>query len=202
MLRLQPMQVKFTAQQSLDLTVVEHEVPISHYLRQPKRLVNALVDRNQIEYVSERLFCLKMRPINFLHFTLQPTVEMEVWAEADGTLHIQSTGCEIRGIDYINKRFHLDLVGKLVPTAAIGKAHLNGLADLTVQVDLPPALWFTPRPILEAAGNSLLKSVLLTVKQRLGHQLIVDYSQWAKTESDRSTERAISNNGQKTVETT
>jgi Protein of unknown function (DUF1997) len=196
------MQVKFTAQQSLNLTVAEHGVPISHYLRQPKRLVNALVDRSQIEYVSERLFCLKMRPISFLHFTLQPTVEMEVWAEADGTLHIQSTGCEIRGIDYINQRFHLDLVGKLIPTAATGKAHLNGLADLTVQVDLPPALWFTPRPILEAAGTSLLKSVLLTVKQRLGHQLIVDYSQWAQTESDQSADRPIPSAGQKTVETT
>jgi Protein of unknown function (DUF1997) len=186
------MQVTFTAQQSLDLTVAEHGVPIAHYLRQPKRLVNALVDRSQIEYVSERIFCLKMRPISFLHFTLQPTVKMEVWSEADGTLHIQSTGCEIRGIDYINQRFHLDLVGKLIPTAATGKAHLNGLADLKVQVDLPPALWITPRPILEAAGNSLLKSVLLTVKQRLGHQLIVDYSQWAQAEFGQLSDRTVS----------
>jgi hypothetical protein len=196
------MQVKFTAQQSLDLTVAEHGVPVSHYLRQPQRLVNALVDRSQIEYLSDRLFGLKMRPISFLHFTLQPTVEMEVWAEADGTLHIQSKGCEIRGIDYINQRFHLDLVGKLTPTAAEGKAHLSGLADLKVQVDLPPALWFTPRPILEAAGNSLLKSVLLTVKQRLSHQLIVDYSQWAHTESGRSMDLTIAQTSQKPVETT
>jgi Protein of unknown function (DUF1997) len=180
------MQVKFVANQSLDLTVAEHGVPISHYLRQPQRLVKALVDPSQIESLSDKLFCLKMRPINFLHFTLQPTVEMQVWAESDGTLHIQSTACKIRGIDYINQRFHLDLVGKLVPTAAAGKAHLNGRADLTVQVDLPPALWFTPRPILEAAGNSLLKSVLMTVKQRLSHQLLVDYSQWAQTQTATS----------------
>jgi Protein of unknown function (DUF1997) len=193
------MQVKFTAQQSLDLTVAEHGVPIAHYLRQPRRLVNALVDRNQIEYVSDRLFCLKMRPISFLHFTLQPTVEMQVWSEADGTLHIQSTGCEIRGIDYINQRFHLDLVGKLIPTAAVGKAHLCGLAELAVQVDLPPALMFTPRPILEAAGNSLLKSVLLTVKQRLSHQLLIDYSQWAQAESDQYSEQVIPSSGQKMV---
>jgi hypothetical protein len=177
------MQVKFVANQSLDLTVAEHGVPICHYLRQPQRLVKALVDPSQIESLSDRLFCLKMRPLNFLHFTLQPTVEMQVWAESDGTLHIQSTACEIRGIEYINQRFHLDLVGKLVPTAAGGKTHLNGRADLSVQVDLPPALWFTPSPILEAAGNSLLKSVLLTVKQRLSHQLLVDYSQWAQVQT-------------------
>jgi hypothetical protein len=177
------MQVKFVAHQSLDLTVAEHGIPISHYLRQPQRLVKALVDSSQIESLSDKLFCLKMRPINFLHFTLQPTVQMQVWAESDGTLHIQSTGCEMRGIDYINQRFHLDLVGKLAPTSIGGRAQLNGRADLAVQVDLPPALWFTPQPILEAAGNSLLKSVLMTVKQRLSHQLLVDYSQWAQTQS-------------------
>jgi Protein of unknown function (DUF1997) len=193
------MQVKFVAYQTLDLTVAEHGVPISHYLRQPQRLVKALVDHSQIEYLSDKLFCLKMRPINFLHFTLQPTVEMQVWAESDGTLHIQSTGCEIRGIDYINQRFHLDLIGKLIPTSIGNKAQLNGRADLTVQVDLPPALWFTPKPILEAAGNSLLKSVLMTVKQRLSHQLLVDYSQWAQTQSSIS-DGTMQQNMQKNVQ--
>jgi hypothetical protein len=174
------MQAEFIAHQSLGLTVAEHGVPISHYLRQPRRLVNALVDPSQIEYLGDRLFCLKMRPLNFLHITLQPMVQMQVWSEADGTLSLQSTACEIRGIDYIDQRFHLDLVGKLVPTSADGKSYLQGRADLSVQVDLPPALWFTPKPILEAAGNSLLRSVLITVKQRLCHQLLVDYSQWAQ----------------------
>jgi Protein of unknown function (DUF1997) len=195
------MQVKFVAHQSLDLTVAEHDVPITHYLRQPQRLVKALVDPSQIESMSDKLFCLKMRPINFLHFTLQPTVEMQVWAESDGTLKIQSQGCEIRGIDYINQRFHLDLVGKLVPTSHGKQAQLNGRADLTVQVDLPPALWFTPKPILEAAGNSLLKSVLMTVKQRLSHQLLVDYSQWAQSQAavDNIAEGARQSSAQKTV---
>jgi Protein of unknown function (DUF1997) len=180
------MQVEFIAHQTLELTVAEHGVPISHYLRQPRRLVNALVDPSQIEYLGDRLFRLKMRPLNFLHITLQPMVEMQVWAENDGTLRIQSTACEIRGVDYIDRRFHLDLVGKLVPTSDAGKSDLQGRADLSVQVDLPPALWFTPKPILEAAGNSLLRSVLMTVKQRLGHQLLVDYSQWARQHSQNS----------------
>jgi hypothetical protein len=181
------MQVEFIAHQSLELTVAEHGVPISHYLRQPRRLVNALVDPSQIDYLGERLFCLKMRPLNFLHITLQPMVQMQVWAEADGTLYLQSTACEIRGVDYIDRRFHLDLVGKLVPTSTDGKSDLQGRADLSVQVDLPPALWFTPKPILEAAGNSLLRSVLMTVKQRLSHQLLVDYSQWAQNHGQIST---------------
>jgi Protein of unknown function (DUF1997) len=187
------MQVEFMAHQSLELTVAEHGVPIAHYLRQPRRLVNALVDPNQIEHLGDQQFCLKMRPINFLHITLQPTVQMQVWAEADGTVYIQSTACEIRGVDYIDRRFHLDLVGKLVPSSTAGKSYLQGRADLSVQVDMPPALWFTPKPILEAAGNGLLRSVLMTVKQRLSHQLLVDYSQWAQTHSQQGlvSDRAV-----------
>lgn len=180
------MQVKFVAHQSLDLVVAEHAVPICHYLRQPQRLVTALVDKNQIEDLGNQQFCLKMRSLNFFHFTLQPTVQMQVWSESDGTLHLRSTDCQVRGVDYINQRFHLDLVGKLVPTVTGGKAHLQGRADLNVQVDLPPAFWFTPKPILETAGNSLLKSVLMTVKQRLSHQLIVDYSRWSQSHTQTS----------------
>jgi hypothetical protein len=179
------MQVEFIAHQSLDLTVAEQGVPLSHYLRQPQRLMNALVDPSQIEYLGERQFRLKMRPLTFLHITLQPMVLMEVWSEADGTLCLQSLGCEIRGVDYIDRRFNLDLVGKLVPRSSGGCTQLQGRADLSVQVDLPPALWFTPRPILEAAGNSLLRSVLMTVNQRLTHQLIADYNHWAKDHKDQ-----------------
>ncbi len=180
------MQVKFVASQSLDLTVAEHAIPICHYLRQPQRLVTALVDHHQIEYRANQQFCLKMRPLSFFHFTLQPTVQLQVWADPDGTVHLKSTDCEVRGVDYINQRFHLELLGTLIPTVTGKKAHLKGLADLQVQVDLPPALWFTPKPILEKAGNSLLKSVLMSVKQRLAHQLLVDYSRWAQANQQPS----------------
>jgi hypothetical protein len=46
-------------------------------------------------------------------------------------------------------------------------------------VDVPMPLALTPKPFLEATGNGLLKSVLLTVKQRLMHHLLADYRAWA-----------------------
>jgi hypothetical protein len=174
------MLIRFNASQNLQISVTEESVPIQHYLKQPQRLVKALVDPKQISQVGEDLFCLKMRPISFLYFTLQPTVYLKVWVDGKGCLNLRSTGCEIRGIEYINQRFDLALVGKL---SAQKKGHedlLLGRAELEVQVELPPALWFTPKPILETAGNGLLKSVLLTMKQRLSHQLIADYKAWVK----------------------
>jgi hypothetical protein len=60
---------------------------------------------------------------------------------------------------------------------------LKGKADLEVQVELPPPFWLTPKPILEATGNALLKSVLVSVKQRLMSQLLSDYRRWASNET-------------------
>jgi hypothetical protein len=50
---------------------------------------------------------------------------------------------------------------------------------------------------LEATGNGLLKSVLMTVKQRLLHQLLADYRRWVISQTkeielaDNSTELPI-----------
>lgn len=173
------MSITFTAAQSVDLPVVEQPIPIHHYLRQPQRLVNALVDPTRVEHLSEDCFRLKLRPLLFMNLSVQPVVDLKVWTEPDGTVQLKSIGCEIRGIQYINQRFNLHLVGRLSPRCVNGVTHLQGRADLQVSVELPPPLSFTPKPFLEAAGTGLLRSVLLTIKQRLMHQLLLDYQRWA-----------------------
>ena len=173
------MPVRFFASQLVDLHVPDQPIPIQHYLRQPQRLVQALVDPSRTEQLSADCFRLKMRSLSFMTLSIQPTVDMRVWSESDGSLRVQSIACEIRGVEYINQRFHLNLTGRLIPEQRQGATFLKGRADLEVQVELPPPLWLTPKPILEATGNGLLHSVLLTVKQRLMHQLLVDYRVWA-----------------------
>ncbi|MBD3882328.1 DUF1997 domain-containing protein [Phormidium tenue FACHB-886] len=173
------MEIRLFASQSVALSVPEQPIPIQHYLRQPQRLINALVDPTRVEQLSEDTFRLKMRPLSFLVLSLQPTVDLRILANADGSIAVESIACEILGVEYINQRFNLKLVGKLTPTVINGVTWLKGKADLEVQVDVPPPLLFTPKPILEATGNGLLRSVLLTIKQRLMYQLLQDYRQWA-----------------------
>ncbi|HEY9622056.1 MAG TPA: DUF1997 domain-containing protein [Crinalium sp.] len=177
------MSIRFTASQSVELVVREQPVPIQHYLRQPQRLIMALVDPSRVEPLSADCFRLKMRPLSFMMLSIQPTVDMRVWADADGAIRLKSVNCEIRGIEYINQRFDLDLVGQLAPITVNHVTYLQGRADLVVQVDLPPAFQLTPKPFLEATGNGLLRSVLLTIKQRLMHQLLSDYRQWVLTQT-------------------
>ncbi len=176
------MDIRFVASQSVELAVAEQPAPIHHYLRQPKRLVYALVDPTRMEQLSQDIFRLKMRPLSFMMLTIQPTVDMKVWTDADGTIHLKSIRCEIRGIEYINQRFALNLIGKLYPCKINGVTYLKGKADLEVRVELPPPFWLTPKPILETTGHALLNSVLLTVKHRLMHQLLFDYRRWATEE--------------------
>ena len=173
------MHIRFVASQSVQMTVLEQPVPIQHYLRQPQRLVCALVEPNRIQQLNGELFRLQMRPLSFLMLSIQPTVDLKVWAAPSGTVYLKSVACEIRGVEYINQRFALNLTGKLTTCHDDSGTYLQWRADLEVEVELPPPLWLTPKPLLEATGNGLLKSVLLTIKQRLMHQLLLDYREWA-----------------------
>ncbi len=177
------MNSEFVASQSVEIIVPEQPVPIQHYLRQPQRLVNAIAESNRIEQLSQECYRLKMRPLDFMSLQFQPTVDLKVWADSDGTVHLKSIGCQILGLDYINQRFALELKGKLYPYQNNGVTQLKGRADLKVNVDVPLPFSLTPKPILETTGNTLLKSVLVRIKQKLMHQLLVDYRQWANSDT-------------------
>jgi hypothetical protein len=180
------MDVRFTASEFLAIRVEEQPIPIHHYLRQPQRLVTAISDPRLMEPLSESRFRLKMRPLNFLElYHFQPTVVLKVWAQANGSVYLNSESCEMRGIDYINNRFFLNVKGKLSPHQKNGQTYLQGQANLEVKVQLPPPLWLTPTPLLEVTGNRLLKSVLLRIKQKLLSQLLQDYRHWANSNSSQ-----------------
>ncbi len=177
------MATNFTALQSVEIAVPEQPIHIQHYLRQPQRLVHALVEPSRIQQLSEEVFRLKMRPLTFISISIQPTVDMRVWAESNGVIRLQSIACEILGFEYINQRFSLNLEGYLSLEENLSVTNLKGRADLQVTIDLPPPFCFTPKAILETTGNGLLKSVLLTIKQRLLHQLLADYSRWVELQT-------------------
>jgi hypothetical protein len=176
------MATKFTASQSVEIAVPKQSIPIQHYLRQPQRLVKTLADNSRIQQLSEEVFRLKMRPLAFMTLSIQPTVDMRVWADSHGTIYLRSVGCEILGFEYINQRFALNLKGYLSPYHNGHETRLQGKADLEVQVDIPQPFSLTPKSILEATGNGLLKSVLLTIKQRLLHHLLADYRTWVTSQ--------------------
>ncbi|RMF20569.1 MAG: DUF1997 domain-containing protein [Cyanobacteria bacterium J083] len=173
------MYLSFTASESVNILVESEEIPIKHYLRQPARLVKAIANPQLIRDLGQDCYELKMRPLNLLEiYKFQPVVVLQVTANSAGEVSLKSKSCQIRGIDYINERFYLDVTGQLSPHIQADKTYLRGKANLKVKVGLPPAMMFTPKPLLEMAGNSLVRGVLARIKHRLVSQLLKDYSHW------------------------
>ena len=177
------MYARFNATELVKILAPSAKIPIQHYLRQPHRLVSAITNPELMTQESEHLYQLKMRPINFMEiYHFQPTVKLKVKSNATGTVFLSSEECHIEGIDYINRRFSLKLKGILYPKTIGDETILHGQADLEVGVDVPRALMFTPKAFVEMTGNSLLKSILGRIKQRLVTQLLQDYQEWAETQ--------------------
>ena len=57
---------------------------------------------------------------------------------------------------------------------------LQGKAMLSVEVSQPPLLRLIPKRVLESTGESILNGILLTIKGRVGRQLVADFQSWAK----------------------
>ena len=183
------MYVSFNESESVQIAVKNSATPIRHYLRQPKRLVEAIADPRLMKQMSEELYELKMRPINFMEmYHFQPVVLLKVWSGSNGSVYLKSEDCQIKGIDYINQRFSLKLKGVLYPQEFPEQTILKGQADLEVKVELPTALMFTPKPLLEVAGNQILKRVLGRIKHKLSSQLIQDYHAWSSQETQLEAE--------------
>lgn len=176
-------EIYFQAQETINLEVKQQTIPIQHYLRQPFRLVKTIANERLMKVLGFDRYQLQMKPINFLEiYHFQPTVILKVWTGASGNVYLQSESCEIKGIDYINQRFSLNLKGKLTSREIEGTMYLQGEANLTVKVDLPPPLWFTPKSLLQSTGNSLLKGVLMRIKYQLVSQLLQDYYTFSQEE--------------------
>ncbi len=178
------MDTRFSASLGVEIVVPEQPIHITNYLRQPQRVVSALAASSQIESMGEEIYRLKMRQLNFMTLCIQPVVDMRVWATEMAAINLQSIACELRGMEYVQEKFSLDLKGRLSPCQQHGATYLKGQADLVVQVELPPPFTFMPRSLLETAGNGLLMSVLSTIKQRLMQQLLADYRNWVAVQME------------------
>ncbi|KKI99238.1 hypothetical protein PROH_15980 [Prochlorothrix hollandica PCC 9006 = CALU 1027] len=177
------MRIQFTALQSVALSISQEIVPVEHYLRQPQRLIYALIEPERVEQRSASLFRFKLSPLKFLMLKIEPTVDLKVWTGADGVLRLQSMATQLKGLETFDTGFDLKLIGNLAPYRRGQKTELRGQADLMVQVDLPPSWVFMSRTLVQATGNALLKSVLTTMRQRLERQLLQDYENWVKSQS-------------------
>lgn len=172
----------FHATQSLKLKVPPAAIPIQAYLKQPQRIIQLLASENSLESLSGNTYRIKMRSVNFFMLSIQPTVDLKIWADETGTLYLKSFGSELRGIATLNEHFNLQVSGKMQPCLLGDKTYLQGSAELSLKIYLPPPFTLMPQSVLESTGNRLLASILLKMKQGLMQKLLYDYGRWVETE--------------------
>ncbi|MBE9159839.1 DUF1997 domain-containing protein [Nodosilinea sp. LEGE 06152] len=175
---------EFHASQNLRLRVPNEAIPIEHYLRQPQRLVQAITDPRRIELIGDGVYRLSLRPLQFLGISIEPTADLQVRSQADGTLTLESVGCQVKGPDYlsfVNDSFGMALQGTLTPQRHDHYTELQGRADLQIHIELPPPIRFMPDPVLDRAGKTFLSGILGTIKHRIERQLVEDYRSWVAT---------------------
>ena len=186
--------LRLSAQQSVKMQIPQRSVPLHHYLKQPRRLVNALMNPAQVEELGEDTFRFHLKGFQFLMLSIRPVVDLHIDVSQDHVLRVQSVDCQIHGNDFVNRKFSLDLSGVLHLHDRKQMTDLKGDVNLAIAVSLPPMLQMTPNAILETTGNQILKGVLMTMKQRLMRQLAADYESWSRQQVEAaSPQLALSN---------
>lgn len=176
------MQVRFKAIELVQLAAPSLSPSIADYLQQVDRLVGVIADPKLTRKLTSEQYQLKMQPIGFLElYQFQPIVTLRVWCDRQNIVHLESLDYQLKGLEAFMDGFTLKLVGTLAAQQdQQGNLQLMGKANLSVALELPPPLWLTPRPLLQATGDHLLSEVLQRIKQQILRQLLRDYRAWAK----------------------
>lgn len=179
---------QFNARQTATVRLRGDREQVQMFLQEPQHLIAALLDRDRVMPLDERQFEVRMRPIGALGMTIQPVVQLDIHAEADGRVLLRALGCRIEGNDWVDRRFNLEFQGELTPARVFTDASgavtiLSGVADLNVTIDLPPVLRFTPYPVVQKVGTTITQGILATLQRSLSKRLPERFTRWVQSRS-------------------
>jgi len=176
----------FQATESVAIAIPSQAIAFNQYLQQPQHLVEALQAQSQIQILAQSKaktiisFRFALEPLAFLQMRICPTVDLDAWADKSGIVYLRSQGSKVRvelfGIEIPTADFQLSLKGEIFCEAD----RLIGHASLSVLVEVPPPVSFTPEATLQSTGDRLVSNVMRSMKQRLLEQLLKNYYQWSK----------------------
>ena len=143
--------------------------------------MGALLSPDQLESLGDGRYRYSVSPLQLFQLRIMPTVEIQVDQQPQ-RLEMHSLQCNLDGVPGLDNDFELSLSSWLEATAN----GLVGEAKLGVEVSQPAVLRLIPTRLLESTGESLLNGILLTIKGRVGKQLIQDFQSWRRQASRSS----------------
>ena len=175
------MTLAFRASQHLDLPVANQTEHLRSYLRQEDRVIKALLDARQLERIGPGRYRYTVTTLQVFQLQVCPVVSLKI-EQGDGTIAIQATDATLDGLGLVDD-FQLSLEALL----EVADHGLQGEAKLGVHVSQPPLLKLIPRRVLESTGESILNGILITIKGRVGRQLVRDFQDWARQPAEETT---------------
>ena len=166
------MPLAFSASQALQLPVERHTDALCTYLNDEERVIGALLDPGQLTPLGNGRYRYTVTRLQVFQLQIQPVVELEA-RRSPGRIELEAVDCELEGLGLVDD-FRLTLQSWL----EAGDDGLVGEAALAVSVSQPSLLRLIPANVLEATGRSLLAGILLSMKTRVGQQLVKDFDGW------------------------
>ncbi len=178
------MTLAFRASQHLDLPVANQTEHLRSYLREEDRVIKALLDARQLDRLGPGQYRYTVTTLQVFQLQVCPVVSLKI-ERGDGTISIQATDATLEGLGLVDD-FQLSLEALL----EVADHGLQGEARLGVQVSQPPLLKLIPKRVLENTGESILNGILMTIKGRVGRQLVRDFQEWALQATGEEATRA------------
>ena len=170
------MPLAFSASQKLDLPVQTQIDRLPAYLQEEERVVKALLDPSQLERLEPGRYRYTVTTIQVFQLQVKPVVSLNVHREGQ-TLIMRAVDAQLEGLGLVD-----DFALSLESVLEASSTGLKGVATLGVEVSQPPLLRLIPRKVLESTGESILNGILLTIKGRVGQQLVGDFRDWCSSE--------------------
>ena len=166
------MSLAFRARQHLDLPVANQTDRLRRYLQEEDRVIKALLDPQQLEATGPSRYRYTVTTLQVFQLQVAPVVSLKTEC-GDGSISIQATDATLQGLGLVDD-FQLSLEAVL----EVSDQGLQGEARLGVTVSQPPLLKLIPKRVLESTGESILNGILVTIKGRVGRQLVRDFHDW------------------------
>jgi hypothetical protein len=166
------MPLAFTSSQQLVLPVRECVDHLPAYLRDEQRVVASLLDPTQLVPLGPGHYRYRVTRVQVFQLQIQPVVELQTHHRGD-RLELEAVDCQLEGLGLVDD-FRLGLTSWLEASAQ----GLEGEATLAVSVSQPSLLKLVPPKVLEATGRSVLKGILLGMRNRVRQHMLHDFQQW------------------------
>mmetsp|Transcript_5141 Transcript_5141/g.7547 ORF Transcript_5141/g.7547 Transcript_5141/m.7547 type:complete len:268 (+) Transcript_5141:46-849(+) len=160
---------------------------VSRWLSDTTAVANAMwEDKTRL---SDGVWRLNVADIQFITIGLAPTVDLAVYADREGTFHVQSVAFDpnvkVLGVGMDARQLDIDIkvCGELTPSR--DGSGLTGRIGFQTAGNLPPPMRLLPPPIMQQASAVINGQIMKLAKQSFQKGVRLEFRKFLKTDENK-----------------